>query len=166
MTSPLPRQKPVNIERTQYIGHYGVTFTMIRLTVVPDSRHALANLCLLEAKTAARKVRDQIRSLYEKMLARDLSCERAVAISQPLRRSQADRLNDQNVFIKQIISGAIKAPGIAISTVTAGLVGDTISGKLRRYHAGDIIIGLDANVRGGIGPQRSTLSMHVYSDES
>lgn len=137
---------------------------MIRFTVVPDSRHALANLCLLEAETAARKVRDQTRNLYEKMLAPDLPCEIAVAISHPLRRSQADRLNDQNVFIRHIISGAIKAPGLAISTVTAGLVGDTISGKLRRYHTGDII-GLDANVRGGIGPQRSTLSMHVYSDE-
>lgn len=158
--------KTVNIERTQHIGHYGVTFTVIRFTVVPDHRHALANLCLLEAKTAARQVRDQIRNLYEKMLARDLPCEIAVAISQALRRSQADRLNDQNVFIKQIISGAIKAPRIAISTVTAGLVGDTISDKLRRYHVGDIVIGLDANVRGGIGPQRSTRSMHVYSDES
>jgi hypothetical protein len=156
----------VNIERTQHIGHYGVIFTVIRFTVVPDNRHALANLCLLEAKIAARQVRDQIRRLYEKMLARDLPCEMAVAVSHPLRRSQADRLNDQNVFIKQIISGAVKAPGIIVSTVTAGLVGDTISGKLRRYHAGDIIIGLDANVRGGIGPQRSTLSMHVYSGES
>jgi hypothetical protein len=164
--SQLSRQKPVNIERTQHIGHYGVTFTVIRFIVVPDNRHALANLCLLEAKTAARQVRDQVRRLYEKMLARDLPCEMAVAISYPLRRNQADRLNDQNVLIKQIISGAVKAPGLPISNITAGFVGDTISGKLRRYHAGDIIIGLDASVRGGIGPQRSTLSMHVYSDES
>ena len=160
------RQKPVNIDRTQHIGHYGVIFTVIRFTVVPDNRHALANLCLLETKTAARQVRDQISGLYEKMLARDLPSKMAVAISHPLRRNQADRLNDQNVLIKNIISGAVKASGIAISTVTAGFVGDTISGKLRRYHAGDIIIGLDASVRGGIGPQRSTLSMHVYSDES
>lgn len=164
--SQLSWQKPVNIERTQYIGHYGATFTLIRFTVAPDNRHVLANLCLREAKTAARQVRDQISRLYERMLARDLPCEMAVAISHPLRRNQADRLNDQNVLIKQIISGAIKAPRIAISNVTAGFVGDAISGKLRRYHAGDITIGLDASVRGGIGPQRSTLSMHVYSDES
>jgi hypothetical protein len=164
--SQLSRQKPVNIERTQHIGHYGVIFTVIRFTVVPDNRHALANLCLLETKTAARQVRDQIRRLYEKMLARDLPCEMAVAISDPLRRNQADLLNDQNVLIKQIISRAIKAPGIAISNITAGFVGDAIAGKLRRYHAGDIIIGLDGSVRGGIGPQRSTLSIHVYSDES
>ncbi|WP_227451533.1 hypothetical protein [Pseudomonas fluorescens] len=164
--SQLSRQKPVNIERAQHIGHYGVIFTVTRFTVVPDNRHALANLSLFEIKTAARQVRDQMRRLYEKMLARDLPWEMAVAISHPLRRNQADRLNDQNVLIKQIISGAVKAPGIAISTVTAGFAGDPISGKLRRYHAGDIIIGLDASVRGGIGPQRSTRSMHVYSDES
>ncbi|WP_256097467.1 hypothetical protein [Pseudomonas sp. 24 E 13] len=139
---------------------------MTRFTVLPDNRHSLDNLCLLEAKTAARQLRDQIRRLYEKMLARDLPCEMKVAISYPLRRNQADRLNDQNVLIKQIISGAVKAPGLVISNVTAGFAGNTISGKLRRYHAGDIIIGLDASVRGGIGPQRSTLSMHVYSDES
>lgn len=156
----------MNIERTQYIGHYGVIFIVTRFTVLPDNRHSLDNLCLLEAKTAARQVRDQIRRLYEKMLARDLPCEMKVAISYPLRRNQADRLNDQNVLIKQIISGAVKAPGLVISNVTAGFVGNTISGKLRRYHAGNIIIGLDASVRGGIGPQRSTLSMHVYSDES
>ncbi|WP_065884631.1 hypothetical protein [Pseudomonas sp. 31 R 17] len=156
----------MNIERTQYIGHYGVIFIVTRFTVLPDNRHSLDNLCLPEAKTAARQLRDQIRRLYEKMLARDLPCEMKVAISYPLRRNQADRLNDQNVLIKQIISGAVKAPGLVISNVTAGFVGNTISGKLRRYHAGDIIIGLDASVRGGIGPQRSTLSMHVYSDES
>ncbi|RFD24257.1 hypothetical protein CER19_26430 [Pseudomonas sp. GL93] len=156
----------MNIERTQHIGHYGVTFTVIRFTVAPDNRHFFSNLCLLEAKTAAQRVRDQLRRLYEKMLARDLPCDMAVAISHPLRRNQADRLNDQNVLIKRIISEAVKAPGAVISTATAGFVGDTISGKLRRYHAGDIIIGLDASVRGGIGPQRSTHSIHVYSDES
>lgn len=159
MASSQPaRQTPLNIERTQHVGHYGVIFTVIRFTVMPG-------LCLLEAKAAVQQVRDQIRCLYQKMLARDLPCEISVAISYPLRRSQADRLNDQNILIKQIISRAVAAPGIVISTVTAGFVGNTISGKLRRYHAGDIIIGLDANVRGGIGPQRSTLSTHIYSDE-
>jgi hypothetical protein len=155
----------MHIEKTQHVGHYGVIFKMIRFTVLPDNRHVLANLYLLEAKPAALQVRDQIRNLYEKMLAKDLPCEITAAISIPLRRSQADRLNDQNILIKQIISGAISAPGIVISAVTAGVVGDTISSRLRKYHAGDIIIGLEASVKGGIGPQRSTLSMHIYSQE-
>ena len=67
--SLLSRQNPVNIERTQHIGHYGVTFTVMRFTVVPENRNALANLCVREAKTRARQVRDQIGRLYEKMLA-------------------------------------------------------------------------------------------------
>ncbi|WLH79634.1 MULTISPECIES: hypothetical protein [unclassified Pseudomonas] len=155
----------MHIEKTQHIGHYGVIFKVIRFTVLPGNRHALANLCLPEAKTAAQQVRDQIRNLYEKMLAKDFPCEITVAISNPLRRNQADRLNDQNILIKQIISGAISTPGIVISAVTAGFVGDTISNKLRKYHTGDIIIGLEASVKGGIGPQHSTLSMHIYSEE-
>ncbi|MDR9875772.1 hypothetical protein RJC98_11300 [Pseudomonas allii] len=138
---------------------------MIRFTVVHSNQQALVNLCLLEAKAAAQQVRDHVRRLYERMLARDLPCEMAIAISYPLRRNQADRFNDQNLLIKQIISGAVAAPAIVISAATAGFVRDTIDSKLRRYHAGDIIIGLDASVRGGIGPQRSTLSIHVYSDE-
>jgi hypothetical protein len=155
----------VNIERTQHIGHYGVIFTVIRFTVLPGNQHALASLCLLEAKAAAPQVRDHVRRLYERMLAKDLPCEIVIAISYPLRRIQADRLNDQNILIKQIISGAVAAPAIVISAATAGFVRDTIDSKLRRYHAGDIIIGLDASVKGGIGPQRSTLSMHVYPNE-
>jgi len=102
----------VNIERTQHIGHYGVTFTVMRFTVVPENRNALANLCVREAKTRARQVRDQIGRLYEKMLARDLPCDMAVAVSFPLSRSQADRLNDQNVLIKQIFSSAVKRRGL------------------------------------------------------
>ena len=120
----------MNIERTQHIGHYGVTFIVIRFTVVPESRHALANLCLLEAKTSARQVRDQIRSLYEKMLARDLPCEIAVAISQPLRRSQADRLNDQTVLIKQIISSShicVQSDDDVTCVIPAKLAGNRIA---------------------------------------
>ncbi|WP_242170253.1 MULTISPECIES: hypothetical protein [unclassified Pseudomonas] len=32
----------MNIERTQYIGHYGVTFTVIRFTVKPNNGNELA----------------------------------------------------------------------------------------------------------------------------
>ena len=64
----------MNIERTQYIGHYGVTFTVLRVTVLPANRHALANLCLLETGASANEVRQRLVDLYGKMLARDLPC--------------------------------------------------------------------------------------------
>ena len=53
----------MDIERTQHIGHYGVTFTVIRLTVLPTHKHALANLCLLEAGASANEVRYRLVDL-------------------------------------------------------------------------------------------------------
>lgn len=78
----------MNIERTQYIGHYGVTFTVIRATVLPANRNALVNLGLL----------------------------------------------DVGVIAKSFI---------------------------RTYHAGDVVIGIEAQVDGGIGPQRSMSAMVI-----
>jgi len=37
-------KKPVNLERTQYIGHYGVTLSVIRSTVKPNGKQALSDL--------------------------------------------------------------------------------------------------------------------------
>ncbi|RZI31529.1 hypothetical protein EUX57_12420 [Pseudomonas orientalis] len=79
----------MNIERTQHIGHYGVIFTVIRFTVVPGNRHALA------------------------------------------------------------------APISLVSRPIGGIAGTTAS----VIHAGDVVIGLDAEVNGGIGPQRSMSAM-------
>lgn len=41
--SQLFRQKPVNIERTQHIGHYGVIFTVMRFAVMPGNSHVLVS---------------------------------------------------------------------------------------------------------------------------
>lgn len=88
-----------------------------------------------------------------------------VAVSKPLTRKQADSLNKRNNLIKEIISGAVAAPVGIISSkaelIVENAVSDLISRALRDFHSADIIIGLDAQVSGGIGPQRSSVSMHV-----
>ena len=159
----------MNLERTQYIGHYGVTFSVIRFTVRPDNKQALASLCLLDAKASAPEVRLRLQSLYERMLAQDLPCLMTVAISKPLTRKQADSLNNRNNVVKEAISGAVAAPIGIISSKAESLIEnftrDLISRQLRNFQRADIIIGLEARVSGGIDPQRSSLSMHVYSDE-
>lgn len=99
----------MNIERTQHIGHYGVTFTVLRLIVLPANRHALANLCLL-AGTFSAPIRP---------------------FSKPMAR--------------------------AVSTT----VGVATKSFIRTYHAGDVIIGIEAQVEGGIGPQRSESAMVI-----
>lgn len=153
----------MNIERTQYIGHYGVTFTVLRLIVLPASQHTLANLCLLEAGISANDVRLRLVDLYRKMLARDLPCKMTIAISKPLTRQQADLLNIRGEIVAGLISSAVTAP-LSLASPAAGLaagaaVGLTINGLIRNYHAGDVFIGLDAQVDGGIGPQRSLSAM-------
>jgi RNA binding exosome subunit len=106
-------QKSVNIERTQYIGHYGVTFTVIRFTVKPNNRNELA---------------------------------------------------------EKIISGVVAPPIGVISSQAESMVenafSDLIFNRLRNFHSAEMNIGLEAQVSGGIGPQRSGLSMHVYSDDA
>ncbi|PIB61972.1 hypothetical protein AOA60_09685 [Pseudomonas sp. 2822-17] len=161
--SQLSWQKPVNIERTQYIGHYGITFTVLRLIVLPAERHALANLCLPEAGTSANALRQRKVDLYDKMLARDLPCKMTVAISKPLTRQHADLLNIRGEIISGLISGAVSAPmslaSPAIGLAAGAAVGLAIKCLIRSYHAGDVVIGLDAQVNGGIGPQRSLSAM-------
>ncbi|MBJ2250567.1 hypothetical protein JFT59_05030 [Pseudomonas sp. MF6784] len=149
----------MNLERTQYIGHYGVTFSVIRFTVFPGDRQGLSSLYLLEAGICANQLRYQLMDLYEKMLARDLPCKMAVAICKPLTRRQADLLNERGTIVAGLISSAFSAPISLVSPLVGGAVGGTlgliIKGAIRSYHAGDVVIGLDAQVNGGIGPQRS-----------
>jgi len=153
----------VNLERTQYIGHYGVTFTVIRLTVLPTHKHALANLCFLEAGASANEVRYRLMDLYEKMFARDLPCLMTVAISKPLTRQQANPLNERGTIVAALIASAVSAPLSRISPLFGGAVGSVIGLKvkdvIRSCHAGDVVIGINAQVNGGIGPQRSLSAM-------
>lgn len=153
----------MDLERTQYIGHYGVTFTVIRFIVLPANRQALANLCVLEAGASANEVRDRLVELYEKMLARDLPCKMAIAVCKPLTRQQADLLNERGTIIAGLVASALSAPISLVSPLAGSVVGGSIGliakSVIRSYHAGDVVIGLDAQVNGGIGPQRSLSAM-------
>lgn len=153
----------MNIDRTQHIGHYGVTFTVLRFVVLPANHSALVNLCLQEAGTSAKEVRQKLLHLYRKMLARDLPCKMTVAISKPLTREQADLLHTRGEIVAGLISSAVSAP-MSLASPAAGFAagaaaGLIIKGIIRSYHAGDVVVGLDAQVNGGIGPQRSLSAM-------
>lgn len=155
----------MNIERTQYIGHYGITFTLLRLTVLPANRHAMENLCLLEAGTSANEVRQRLIDLYGKMLARDLPCAMTIAIAKPLTRQQADLINERGTIIALLLAGAFSAPvrpfSKPVARVVATTVGVVTKNFIRTYHAGDVVIGIEAQVKGGIGPQRSESAMVI-----
>ncbi|MGN8344893.1 hypothetical protein ACLEJQ_14950 [Pseudomonas sp. SMV71] len=150
-------------EKTQYVGHYGLTFSVTRLRVMPREKHLLKSLCFLEMNAVAPQVCYRLTELYEKMLAKDLPCLMVVAISKPLSRRQADIFNLQKDLLITVISSAFAVPAKLFSSRASVSVGAAVAGsawsRLRGYHAGDVIVGLDAQVNGGIGPQRSTSSM-------
>lgn len=155
----------MNIERTQYLGHYGVAFTVLRFIVVSANQHALASLSLLEAGTSVNEVRKRLVDIYGKMLARDLPCKITVAIAKPLTRQQADLLNERGTIIALLLAGAFSAPvrpfSKPVARVVATTVGVATKHFIRTYHAGDVVIGIEAQVEGGIGPQRSESAMVI-----
>jgi hypothetical protein len=155
----------VKLEKDQRLGHFGITFYTTRFTVTPSDRCNLRTLHFPEAKAAGYEVCNRVVELYDKMLTRDLPCVMTVAISKPLTRRQGDLLNDQRMDIARITAAAVTA-AIKPVSIPAGLAagygaGTFVLNKLPTYHAGDIIIGFDARVSGGIGPQRSNSSMII-----
>ena len=155
----------MKFEKDQHLGHLGITFGVTRFTVTPSDRCNLRTLHFPEAKAANYEVCNRVVELYDKMLTRDLPCVMTVAISKPLTRQQGDLLNDQRMDIARIIAAAVTVatkPISGLTSVAAGYGANRfVLNKLPTYHAGDIIIGFDAQVSGGIGPQRSTSSMII-----
>lgn len=90
-----------------------------------------------------------------------------VGISSPLTRAHADTLSEQRMSIANITAGVFAA---AARVLPYGFVAGPALGKaghlfvlerLPTYHAGDVIVSVDARTNGGIGPQHSTSSMII-----
>lgn len=162
-------------KRFQYLGNQGVVFTAAQVTLLPSDRGHLSRLHFAEAKKAHYQVTQMIVELYDRMQAGHLSCVMTVRISKPLTRAQGDALNAQRTSLIQIASSASGSAagtvgslgGPYVSSLSAYAVGKSVGrhmgNVLPTFHAGDVIVTLDAQVQGGIGPQRSTLSLVVKS---
>lgn len=153
----------MDVVRTQHVGHYGVVFTLIHFTVGPGGAAYLRTLNLPEITTGRFEVTQLIEDTYARMLAQGRPCRITLAISRPMSRNSADLLNDQRATIGTIvgsISGKIAAPaGAVVGAVTGTTLAAASKNKLPTYHAGDVIFSVDAEVSGGIGPQRSSTSL-------
>jgi hypothetical protein len=156
----------MNIERTQYAGHHGVIFSLIHFTVEPSDATSLRTLKLPEITDNHYKVIRLIEDMYDKMLVQGRSCKMMLGISNPLSRKVADDLNDQRVNIARIVGTAIGAAakpflgGIPSAAIGAG-AGKLTIGKIPTHHFGDVIVFIDAQVNGGIGPQHSSSSLII-----
>nr|WP_302184106.1 hypothetical protein [Pseudomonas donghuensis] len=154
----------VQIQRTyEYAGHFGIVFHVSQLVVLPDHRARLRELHISEAKGAHYEVNTMLVALYDRMQAGNRACEMKVAISQPLNRRQADKLNDQRFYASGVVGSAAGGP---VGLLTKAIVGTAVTAittylakrKLPTHHAGDVIVSIQASVNGGIGPQQSSVS--------
>ena len=153
----------MDFERTQHVGHYGVVFTLIHFTVQPDDPTSLRTINLPEITKGHFEVIRLIEETYERMLAQGRPCRMVLAVSQPVSRNSADLLNDQRATIGTLvgsIGGKLASPLGSIAEKIAGATSASATKKrLPTFHSGDVIVSIDAQVSGGIGPQRSSASL-------
>ncbi|WP_288375038.1 hypothetical protein [uncultured Pseudomonas sp.] len=124
-------------------------------------------LCLTAARQDNYRVIDLILEVYDRMQANDRPCWLRVAISSPISRSQADLLNEQRNSAGALFGSAVSTP---IGTITpiggfvvGGLVGSYVTSRIPTFHSGDRIVSIQAQVQGGIGPQRTIKSLIINS---
>jgi hypothetical protein len=104
--------------------------------------------------------------VYDKMLAQNLPCLMMIGISKPLTRQQGDALNAQRTTIANLAAAAFTA---AAKAVAPSYVAIPVGAGVRRYvneilptyHAGDVLVSIEAQVNGGIGPQRTLSTLII-----
>ena len=144
----------------QYMGNHGIVFNVSQVTLTDSERGRLRELHFGEAKSAHYEVNRKVVEVYDKMLAKNLPCLMMIGISKPLTRQQGDVLNTQRTKIANLAASAFAG---ATSYVASPYVGAPVGAGVRMYvnetlptyHAGDVLVSIEAQVNGGIGPPRT-----------
>lgn len=150
----------------QYMGNHGVVFNVSQIALTDSERGRLRELHFGEAKSAHYEVNSKVVEVYDKMLARNLPCTMMIGISKPLTRQQGDTLNAQRTKVANLAASAFAAATSAVATSYAGIpVGAGVrmyaNEILPTYHAGDVLVSIEAQVNGGIGPQRTVSTLII-----
>ncbi|HEK1684605.1 TPA: hypothetical protein SMR42_000916 [Pseudomonas putida] len=156
----------MEIDRSyRFIGHRGVTFDVIEFTVRADNCYWLNTLHIPAAGRYQYGVVGKVKELYERMQAGQLPCVMVVAVSLPLTREQGDALNSQRWTVAALVSAGggaavtgTVAPALVVGAAKMGTFA-FVSNRLPTFHAGDVLVSVEAKVQGGIGPQRSSTSL-------
>ncbi|MDY0835538.1 hypothetical protein [Pseudomonas sp. SED1] len=149
----------------QYLGNHGIVFNVSQITLTDSDRGRLSELHFGEAKSAHYEVNRKVVEVYDKMLAKNLPCQMMIGISKPLTRQQGDTLNAQRTKIANLAatafgSAATVASPYAVAPVGVG-VRMYVNEILPTYHAGDVLVSIEAQVNGGIGPQRTVSTLII-----
>jgi hypothetical protein len=124
----------------------------------------LRTLKLPEISKGSYEVTRLLEETYDRMLAQGRPCRMVLAVSDRLSRKTADLLNDQRVRVGGVVSSLSgKAVSEVFGPLVGGMAGMFSGGKARQgiptYHVGDVIVSIDAQVAGGMGPQRSSSAL-------
>ncbi|MBB1605446.1 MULTISPECIES: hypothetical protein [Pseudomonas] len=160
----------MKIECRQAQNAHGIVFSLMIVQLVAAERNRLRSLNYDRTLRWNQDIAEFVLDVFDYMQARGRLCMLGVLVSEPLSREQADALNHQRVSVANAVAGIATAAGSRIHPI-AGLAMGAASrrfafDRLPTYHIGDRIVGVDAVVSGGIGPQRSTQSMLLKTGAS
>ena len=150
----------------QYMGNHRIVFNISQITLTDSERGRLRELHFGEAKNAHYEVNSKVVEVYDKMLAKNLPCVMMIGISKPLTRQQGDVLNAQRTTIANLAGTAFTAAAKAVApsyvAIPVGAGVRTYANEiLPTYHAGDVLVSIEAQVNGGIGPQRTLSTLII-----
>ncbi|WP_447788797.1 MULTISPECIES: hypothetical protein [Pseudomonas] len=149
----------------QYMGNHGIVFNVSQITLTDSERGRLRELHFGEAKSAHYEVNSKVVEVYDKMQAKSLPCVMMIGISKPLTRQQGDALNAQRTKVANLAATAFGAAGTVASSFVGIPVGTGarmyVNEILPTYHAGDVLVSIEAQVNGGIGPQRTLSTLII-----
>ncbi|MFV3380567.1 MULTISPECIES: hypothetical protein [Pseudomonas] len=137
------------------IGYRDVVFDILEFEV--KRRSQIEMLYFDVARQINNRIIEKTIKLFDRMQARGRSCLMKVAISQPINRELCGALNDRRCTLTGLIPGPLPRSRIAVAAKVGAPA--FVAERLLRYHAGDILISIDASIHGGIGPQHSSISM-------
>ena len=150
----------------QYMGTHGIVFNVSQITLTDSERGRLRELHFGEAKGAHYEVNSKVVEVYDKMQAKSLPCVMMIGISKPLTRQQGDALNAQRTKVANLAATAFAAATTAVSSSYVGIPAGAgvrmyANEILPTYHAGDVLVSIEAQVNGGIGPQRTLSTLII-----
>lgn len=155
----------MDIERTHIHSQHGINFSLAIIRLAWAERSRLLHMKYCPSAKASHATADLAVEVFDRMQAKDRPCILRVFVSLPLTRSQADALNAQRVTIGLAVGTLATAAGSRVHPwvgVGSGIAArNAAMAELPTYHAGDVIISVEGEVSGGIGPQRSTKSTIV-----
>ncbi|MBH9385943.1 hypothetical protein I5K84_21350 [Pseudomonas aeruginosa] len=157
----------MDIERTHIHSQHGINFSLAIIRLAWAERRRQLHMKYCPSVKASHATADLAVEVFDRMQAKDRPCILRVFVSLPLTRAQADSLNQQRVTVAGMVGMLAGVAGKRINTfvgVGSGLaVRWATQESLPTYHSGDVVISVEGEVSGGIGPQHSVKSEIVQS---